>query len=80
MGYEGFPELQDALEDVVRIRLTTLQRYEMAFDKMTNKDVLSKVISADISTLKGTLELVDQEAFDKAVASLLTAKKYMFWE
>lgn len=75
LGYDGFPELQDALEDVVKIRLTTLQRYEMAFDKMANKDILSKVISADISTLKETLELVDQEAFDKAVESLLNAKK-----
>ena len=75
LGYDGFPELQEALGEVVKMRLTSLQRYEMAFDKMANKDILSKVISADISSLKTTMELVDKEAFDKAVESVLRAKK-----
>ena len=48
MGYEGFPELQEALGDVVKNRLTSVQRHEIAVDKMENKDILTKVISTDI--------------------------------
>ncbi len=74
LGYDGFHELQKDLEDVVKTKLTSLQRYEISFDKLQNQDVLSKVISADISILKDTLEKVDKLAFDEAVEALLSAK------
>ncbi|MBO5454294.1 MAG: MurR/RpiR family transcriptional regulator [Clostridia bacterium] len=74
MGYEGFPELQEALGDVVKTRLTSVQRHEIAVDKMENKDILAKVISADISKLKNTLEQIDRVDFDNAVEAILKAK------
>jgi len=74
MGYEGFPELQEALGDVVKNRLTSVQRHEIAVDKMENKDILTKVISTDISKLKNTLEQIDRTAFDNAVEAILQAE------
>ncbi len=74
LGYEGFPELQEALSDVVKNRLTSVQRHEIAVDKMENKDIITKVISADISKLKHTLEDIDRTAFDNAVEAILNAE------
>ncbi len=74
LGYSGFPELQDSLGEVVKTRLTSLQRYNLTFDKMANKDILSKVITADISMLKDTLEHIDKEHFDKSIDAILNAK------
>ena len=79
LGYDGFHELQKAIEDVVKTKLTSLQRYEISFDKLQNQDILSKVVSADISILKGTLEKVDKVAFDEAVEALLSAKNIGKW-
>ncbi len=74
LGYEGFPELQEALGDVVKNRLTSVQRHEIAVDKMENKDIIAKVISSDISKLKHTLEDIDRVAFDNAVEAILSAE------
>lgn len=75
LGYEGFPELQSALGEIIKTRLTSLQRIEITSDKMANEDILSKVISSDISKLKNTLEQIDKEDFDRAVETILKAEK-----
>lgn len=75
LGYEGYPELQVALGEIVKNRLTSLQRMEIAHDKMANEDILSKVINSDISKMRSTLENIDKKAFDRAVEAILNAKK-----
>lgn len=74
LGYEGFPELLDALGDVVKTKLTSVQRYEISVDKMENKDILNKVISDDVSHLKNTMEQVDKEDFSRAVDAINSAE------
>lgn len=74
LGYEGYPELQAALSEIVKTKLTSLQRMEIAYDKMANEDILSKVINSDISKMRSTLESIDKKAFDRAVEELLNAK------
>ncbi|MBQ2967830.1 MAG: MurR/RpiR family transcriptional regulator [Clostridia bacterium] len=75
LGYEGYPELQAALGEIVKNRLTSLQRIEIAHDKMANEDILSKVINSDISKMRSTLENIDKKAFDRAVEEIMNAKK-----
>ncbi|MBQ7039165.1 MAG: MurR/RpiR family transcriptional regulator [Clostridia bacterium] len=75
LGYEGYPELQAALSEIVKTKLTSLQRMEIAYDKMANEDILSKVINSDISKMRSTLENIDKKAFDRAVEEILNAKK-----
>lgn len=74
LGYEGFPELQSALREIIKNKLTSLQRFEIVSDKMDNEDILSKIMSADISKLKTTMENVDKKAFAGAVDTILKAK------
>ncbi len=75
LGYEGYPELQVALGEIIKNKLTSLQRIEIAYDKMANEDILSKVINSDISKMRSTLENVDKYDFDLAVEKILGAKK-----
>lgn len=75
LGFEGYPELQDALGEIVKNKLTSVQRMEIAYDKMANEDILSKVINSDISKMRSTLETIDKKAFDKAVETILNASK-----
>ena len=50
LGYEGYPELQQALQELVRHRLTATQRFEMSSD-ISQEEVLSTVLKADMKII-----------------------------
>lgn len=75
LGFDGFPELLDALRDNVKSKITSLQRFEHTLENVENKDILSYVVSSDISKLKRTLEQTDNDMFDRAVNAIISAKK-----
>ena len=74
LGYEGFPELQAALREIIKNKLTSLQRFEIITGKMEDEDILSKTMSGDISKLKTTMESLDKHAFYKSVNVISKAK------
>lgn len=73
LGYEGFPHMQKALQDIVKKRLTTVDRLQMAVhDKQ--EQVLDKVLRNDITNIRLTLEEISREDFTEAVSMILAAK------
>ena len=42
LGYEGYPEMQKTLQELVRNKLTSVQRIEVASDQFGNQDVVSR--------------------------------------
>ena len=74
LGFDGYPELQRALQDLIRNRLTSFQRMEVANRMIGEGDVLDKVLLADAEKIKHTLENTDRGAFAGAVEKLLHAK------
>ena len=75
LGYDGFPYLQRALQELVRTNLTAFQRIEMTSSRVGEQDLLSTILNFDIMKIKQTLEEIDHKAFDAAVESILSAKK-----
>ena len=55
LGYDGFPQLQKALQELIRHRLTATQRLEMTGD-MGHAQVLNKVLKTDIQNIRTTLD------------------------
>lgn len=74
MGYEGFPELREALSSLVRQRLTSEQRFAIAAG-MEQHDVLATVLRNDEQNIRKTIEAISQQEFDEVVNSLLTARR-----
>ena len=74
LGFDGYPEFQHALQEIVRIKLTSFQRMDVTNSLIGDGDVLTKVLNSDINKLKRTIEEIDREAFDASVESLLSAK------
>ena len=66
MGYDGYPQLQRALQELVRHWLTAVQRFEMATD-IDQTEVLKTVLHADMQNIRATTEEVDTAAFDDIV-------------
>ena len=74
MGYEGYPEFQHALRELVRTRLTSFQRMAVTSDLIGDGDLLTKVLLSDIEKIRKTIEEIDRDAFDAAVDSIVNAK------
>ncbi|MBE7013366.1 MAG: MurR/RpiR family transcriptional regulator [Ruminococcaceae bacterium] len=75
MGYEGYPQMQKALQASIRGRLTNVQRMELATSKMGEENILKSVIHADIEKLRQTAETLDNDDFLRAVEAIAKAKK-----
>lgn len=75
LGYSGYPKLQAALQELIKNKLTTVQRVEMANDYSDENTILNKILKGDIDNIRETLEEIDGEAFHEAVSRLLKARK-----
>ena len=75
LGFEGYPEMQKAMQEMVLNRLTSVQRLEVANDRIGDHDVLSAVLQSDMDKLRRTEETLDREAFQKAVDAIVDARR-----
>lgn len=74
LGYEGYPEFQKALQELIKNKLTSVQRMEIISSKIGDEDVLKKVINSDIEKLRQTLDTVNGKDFENAVSTISNAK------
>ena len=74
LGFDGYPEMQKAMQEMVMNRLTTVQRIEVANDRIGNQDVLAKVLQADADKIRQTAESISREDFQIAVNAILNAR------
>ena len=74
LGYEGYPKLQRALQELVSHRLTAVQRFEMSSEIDPNA-VLRTVLKSDMQNIRATVEELDNHAFEEGVKRILNAKE-----
>ena len=75
LGYDGYPHLQRALQEMIRNKLTSVQRMEVSSDRMGGRDVLQTVLHADMDMIRQTLDEIDRDAFQGAVDALIGANR-----
>ncbi len=73
LGYEGYPQLQRALQELVRHRLTAVQRFEMTSD-LDPSQILQTVLKADMHNIRSTIEEIDINKFDNVVERIVNAR------
>ena len=73
LGFDGYRELQKQLQEVVKNKLTTVQRISLSRDFTDYKNVLKQVIKRDIDNIEKTIDDIDYDAFQKAVKMILEA-------
>ncbi|MCF0120676.1 MAG: MurR/RpiR family transcriptional regulator [Oscillospiraceae bacterium] len=74
LGYDGYPAMRRALQDMIRNRLTSVQRIDVAQDLLQSSDILSNVLTSDIEQIRLTIDEVNREDFAKAVDLIVNAK------
>lgn len=75
LGYDGYPEFQRALQEIIRVRLTAVQRLEIASNRVDEGNILNTVLTSDMEKIKVTLEQIDRAAFQKTVETILNARR-----
>lgn len=75
LGFDGYPKLQKELKELIKSKLTSVQRMEVAFNRISEENILKSVLHSDMEKIKVTLEEIDQEGFNKIVESILNAKR-----
>lgn len=74
LGYDGYPSMRKALQEMIRNRLTSVQRIEVAKSMIDDNDIVRSIIGSDIQNLQATLEILKQDSFNKFVDSIIEAK------
>ncbi len=73
-GWKGYPELQKYLQDVIRSRLTSIQRLQVSDVKLGNDRILESVMTADADMIRRTLEQVSLNEFHAVVDAINRAE------
>ena len=75
LGFEGYPELQKALQEMIRNKLTSVQRINVSSDIIAGGDIMEKVLNSDIENIKKTYAEASRTDFNGAVDAIVNAKK-----
>lgn len=79
LGFAGYPQLQKAIQELIRSKLTIVQRLDVTRARMEEGDVLRQVASSDISNIRRTMEELDTDTFYSAVDRIVNARQvYVF--
>lgn len=75
LGFKGYPQFQKALEEIVKIKLNSIQRMSMTNDRAENSDILRLVLKSDYENIRRTLDEISKEEFQKAVDLISSARR-----
>lgn len=74
LGFDGYPAMQKALQDMVRSKLTSIQRIRTSNDRLFSADVVASVLQMDMDKIRLAIEEVDRTAFSTVVDKLIAAR------
>ncbi len=74
LGYSGYPKLQKALQELIKTKLTTVQRLELSNSQITQDSIIEDVIKSDIDSIQATINELNKEEFSKIVDLINKAK------
>lgn len=75
LGFSGYPKLQKALQELIKNKLTTVQRIELSNAFISEEDSLKGVLKADMENIRVTLEKINQNTFNEVINSIFAAKR-----
>jgi DNA-binding MurR/RpiR family transcriptional regulator len=75
LGFDGYPKLQKVLQELIKSKLTSVQRIEVSSSRISEDNILKSVLQSDMDKIKITLEEMDQNSFNNAVESILKARR-----
>lgn len=75
LGFDGYPSLQKSLQELIKTKLTTVQRLELLQNEDLEGNVVKGVLKSDIDNIRSTLDKIDPLTFNEIVDKLFEAKR-----
>ena len=75
IGFKGYPEFQKEIQQMIKSKLTAVQRMEVSESLIGDGDVIRSVLSKDIELIRETAEKTSKEDFKRAVEAIKKANK-----
>ena len=75
LGFDGYPSMQKTLQEMIRNKLTSIQRVEVSNERIGNQDIMTMVMQSDIEKIRLTLDETDRSSFNEAVYDIANARK-----
>ncbi len=74
LGFDGYPAMQKALQELVRGKLTSIQRIQASGEQIKESDILGDVMQRDMHSIHTAIDKIDRGEFERVVDMLLHAK------
>lgn len=74
IGYHGYPEMQEAMQEMVRNKLNTVSRLRKSAELSGENATVREILQTDMENLRKTLQEISVEAFEAAVEEIVKAK------
>lgn len=75
LGFKGYPELQRALQQMIKSKLTAVQRMEVSQTLIGDGDIINSVLTGDMELIRETAERTSRDDFKHALAEINRAKR-----
>ena len=76
LDYEGYPELQKAIQVIVKTNSNSIQRMSLSSKRYQEKGVLKSILYTDSERLRDTIQSgVDEEEFNRSVMLINDARR-----
>lgn len=73
LDFSGYPKMQKALQQMIRSKLTTVQRMRMT-DQESQSEILKKVLDSDIQNIRNSLSELDPLVFHDVLEEIQRAR------
>ena len=75
LGYEGYPEMQRALQEMIRGKLTSIQRIQASDETLSGGDLVTNVLHRDMTKIRMAIDQSDPAEFERVVDTVAGAKR-----
>ncbi|SCZ76767.1 MurR/RpiR family transcriptional regulator [Acidaminobacter hydrogenoformans] len=75
LGYDGYPKLQKGLQESIKTKLTTVQRFELSKELEKESSYTKKVMNADMDNIRRTLDGIDEGVMEQIVEDIHNARR-----
>ncbi len=75
LGFAGYPHLQKMLQELIKGKLTAVQRMEVSSTRINESNILKSILQSDIDKIRVTLAEMDKDNFNNIVKLILSARR-----
>ena len=75
LGYDGYPSMQRALQEMIRGKLTSIQRIQASDGSLGGSDLVTNVLHRDMDNIRMAIDQTDAAEFDHVTEMITDARR-----